>query len=176
MMELVGALESRHGTKIEELRELIERERDSRLVKKGLAVKLVYQGYGYATIADILEVSMGAITTWKQLYESEGVEGFRPKHKGRKAYLSQEQKEKVLAWLQTKEIWELSEVEYHLAEVYDVAYESKQSYYDLMEEGGLSWKKTSAVNPKKDPEAVAVKKSKSSACWRSTERRSNEKS
>jgi putative transposase len=175
-MDLVGAPESPHAAKIEELRELIQRERDSRLVKKGLAVKLVYQGYGYAAISNILDVSMGAITAWKQIYESEGLEGFRPKHKGRKAYLSREQKDEVLAWMQTKEIWELSEVEYHLADSYDVAYESKQSYYDLMEEGGLSWKKTSAVNPKKDPEVVAVKKSKSSACWRSTEKPSNEKS
>lgn len=119
---------------------------------------------------------MGSITTWKQLYESEGIEGFRPKHKGRKAYLSEEQKSEVLSWLQRKEIWELSEVEHHLSEVYDVAYESKQSYYDLMNEGGLSWKKTSAVNPKKAPEAVAVKKSKLRACWRATERRSNETS
>lgn len=175
-MELVVAPESPHVVQIKELRELIEKERDSRLVKKGLAVKLVYQGYNYESIANILEVSMGSITTWKQLYESEGIEGFRPKHKGRKAYLSQDQKEEVLVWLQTKEIWELSEVEYHLADVYDVTYESKQSYYDLMNEGGLSWKKTSAVNPKKDPEAVAVKKSKSSVCWRSTERPSKEKS
>jgi putative transposase len=175
-MELVVAPESPHVVQIKELRELIEKERDSRLVKKGLAVKLVYQGYNYESIANILEVSMGSITTWKQLYESEGIEGFRPKHKGRKAYLSQDQKEEVLVWLQTKEIWELSEVEYHLADVYDVAYESKQSYYDLMNEGGLSWKKTSAVNPKKDLEAVAVKKSKSSVCWRSIERPSKEKS
>jgi putative transposase len=175
-MELVVVPESPHVVQIKELRELIEKERDSRLVKKGLAVKLVYQGYNYESIANILEVSMGSITTWKQLYESEGIEGFRPKHKGRKAYLSQDQKEEVLVWLQTKEIWELSEVEYHLADVYDVAYESKQSYYDLMNEGGLSWKKTSAVNPKKDLEAVAVKKSKSSVCWRSIERPSKEKS
>ncbi len=168
--------ESAHAEQIEELRKLVERERDSRVVKKGLAVKLVYQGYKYETITNILEVSMGAITTWKQLYESEGIEGLRPKHKGRQAYLSEEEKEEVLSWLQTKEIWELSEVEHHLAEVYDVTYESKQSYYDLMNEGGLSWKKTSPVNPKKDPEAVAVKKSKLSACWRSTERPSNAKS
>jgi putative transposase len=174
-MNIVGAPESPHAAKIEELRELIQRERDSRQVKKGLAVKLVYQGYSYAAIANILDVSMGAITAWKQIYEAEGLEGFRPKHKGRKAYLRPEQKDEVLAWLQTKEIWELSEVEYHLADIYDVAYESKQSYYDLMEAGGLSWKKTSAVNTKKDPEAVAAKKSKSGVCWRSTERPSKEK-
>lgn len=161
-----------HDAEIEELRGLLQRERDSRVVKKALAVKLVYQGYSYASVSSILEVSMGAISLWKQTYEREGVEGFRAKHKGRKAYLSAREKEEVLTWLQSKPIWELSEVEHHLVEAYEVAYESKQSYYDLMEEAGLSWKKTSAVNPKKNAQEVAAKKSKSSAGWRSTERRS----
>jgi putative transposase len=165
-----------YEVQIEELRGVIQTERDSRVVKKALAVKLVYQGYSYAAVTSIVEVSMGAITLWKQTYEAEGVEGLRPKHKGRKAYLSASQKEEVLGWLQQKPIWELSEVEHHLAEKYDVAYESKQSYYDLMNEAGLSWKKTSAVNPKKNPEEVAAKKSKLSAGWRSTGRRSSEKS
>lgn len=161
-----------YKVQLKELRGLIQTERDSRVVKKALAVKLVYQGYSYGAVTSILEVSMGAVTLWKQTYETEGVEGFRPQHKGRKAYLSAAQREEVLAWLQTKPIWELSEVEYHLAEVYEVTYESKQSYYDLMEEAGLSWKKTSTVNPKQNPEEMAAKKSKSSAVWRSTERRS----
>jgi putative transposase len=66
-----------------------------------------------------------------------------------------------LQWLQQKDIWTLGELEYHLAAVYDVVYESKQSYYDLFEAADLSWKKTSKVNPKADPEVVAAKKSKS---------------
>lgn len=162
-----------YEVQIEELRGLIQTERDSRVVKKALAVKLVYQGYGYGAVTSILEVSMGAVTLWKQRYETEGVEGFRPQHKGRKAYLSAAQRAEVLVWLQTTPIWELSEVEHHLAEEYDVTYESKQSYYDLMAAAGLSWKKTSPVNPKQNREEVAAKKSKSSDGWRSTEKRSS---
>ena len=92
---------------------------------------------------------MGSLTNWKSLYESEGLAGFKPKHKGRKSYLSGEQREAVLSWLQTKTIWELSELEHHLASEYGVGYESKQSYYDLCEAAGISWKKTTKVNPKK---------------------------
>ena len=63
-------------------------------------------------------------------------------------------------------------MEYHLAETYDVVYESKQSYYDLLEAAGLSWKKTSKVNPKADAKAVAAKKPRSSGYWHATETRS----
>jgi putative transposase len=60
--------------------------------------------------------------------------------------------------LQTKNIWELGELEYKLAFEYDVTYESKQSYYNLFNAAGISWKKTTSLNPTADPEAVAAKK------------------
>ena len=41
---------------------------------------------------------------------------------------------------------------------YDITYESKRSYYDLFDAAGISWKKTTSLNPKADPEAVAAKK------------------
>lgn len=41
---------------------------------------------------------------------------------------------------------------------YDVIYESKRSYYDLFDAAGISWKKTTGLNPKADKEAVAAKK------------------
>lgn len=51
-----------------------------------------------------------------------------------------------MKWLQSKDCWEVGELEYHLAEQYDVVYESKQSYYDSLEAAGMSWKKTTQVN------------------------------
>lgn len=175
MIQVVCA-ESPYVEAIAELKDFIGKERDGRQVKKALAVKLLYQGYKHQSIVEILDVAMGSVSNWRQIYESEGVDGFRPKHKGRKSYLSDEHREEVLSWLQRKKIWELSELEYHLASVYGVGYESKQSYYDLFEAAGISWKKTTKVNPKGKPEEVAAKKSKSSVCWRSTERKSSVKS
>ena len=168
-------VESPYTAQIAELQAFASKERDGRQLKKALAVKLLYQGYKHEAVVQILDVSMGSLTNWKSLYESEGLAGFKPKHKGRKSYLSGEQREAVLSWLQTKTIWELSELEHHLASEYGVGYESKQSYYDLFEAAGISWKKTTKVNPKKNPETVAAKKSKSSVCWRSTERPSGKK-
>jgi len=157
---------------IEELKTFISSERDARQVRKALAVKLIYQDYGYEAITGILEVSLGALSKWKQAYERAGLAGFRPQHKGRQSYLTPSERAAVLQWLQTKAIWELSELEAHLAETYDVVYESKQSYYDLFAAADISWKKTSKVNPKADAQAVAAKKPKSSASWHAIETRS----
>lgn len=168
-------VESPYGGQIAELQSFASQQRDGRQLKKALAVKLLYQGYKHEAVVQILDVSMGSLTNWKTSYESEGLAGFKPKHQGRKSYLRIEQREEVLSWLQTKTIWELSELEHHLASQYGVGYESKQSYYDLFEAAGISWKKTTKVNPKKNPKAVAAKKSKSSVCWRATARPSGKK-
>lgn len=153
---------------IKELKAFIRMQRDGRQVKRALAVKLLYQGHTYESIISILDVSMGFIAKWKQQYEVEGLGSFTPRHKGRQSYLSRKQKEKVIQWLGSKDIWTLNELEYHLAREYEVSYESKQSYYDLFESAGLSWKKTSKVNPKKAPELVAKKKSISKGYWQNT--------
>ena len=154
-----------------ELQEFIDSRPDAREVRKALAVKLVYQGYKYEEIQTILDVSLGSITSWKQAYEKNGILGLRLNYKGKKSYLTTQQREEVLVWLQTKNIWELGELEYKLAFEYDVIYESKRSYYDLFDAAGISWKKTSAVNPKANEEAVAVKKKRYLHCWRATEKK-----
>ena len=140
------------------LQEFIALRPDAREVRKALAVKLVYQGYLYEEIQTILDVSLGSIAGWKKAYELQGIDGLRLNHQGRKSYLSSEQKDEVLSWLQTKNCWELGELEYKLAFEHDVVYESKQSYYDLFDAAGISWKKTTSLNPKADPNAVAEKK------------------
>jgi len=156
---------------IAELQDFIALRPNAREVRKALAVKLVYQGYLYDEIQTILDVSRGSITGWKQAYEQNGINGLRLNHKGRKSYLLGEQRQEVLSWLQTKDCWELGELEYKLAFEYDVVYESKQSYYDLFEEAQISWKKTTSLNPKADPDAVAAKKKRLKHSWQITVRR-----
>jgi len=143
---------------IVELQEFINSCRDAREARKALAVKLIYLGYMYEEIQTILDVSLGSITGWKQAYEDDGVDGLRMQYKGKKGYLNSEERLEILSWLQTKDCWELSELEYKLASEYDIIYESNQSYYDLFEAAGISWKKTTKLNPKADPDAVAEKK------------------
>ena len=108
------------GEVIAELQEFIAQNANAREVRKGLAIKLVYQGYLYEEIQTILGVSLGSITGWKQVYEENGIDGLKLKYKGRKSYLNTEQKQEVLCWLQTKDYWEIGELEYKLAFEYDV--------------------------------------------------------
>lgn len=65
----------------------------------------------------------------------------------------------LFRWLslntRTKESWTLNKFEYYIASKYGVAFESKQSYYDLFKEARISWKKTQAHNPKYEAEHVA---------------------
>lgn len=113
----------------------------------------------------------GAITGWKQTYEEYGISGLRLNHQGRKSYLTTQQREEILSWLQIKECWELNELEYKLAFEYDVTYESKRSYYNLFEAAGISWKKTTSLNPKADADAVAAKKQRFLHCWQVAEKK-----
>ncbi len=159
---------AQHEYEIAELQDFIALRPDAREVRKALAVKLVYQGYLYDEIQKILDVSRGSITGWKKAYEQYGLNGLRLNHKGRKSYLSSKQREEVLSWLQTKDFWELGELEYKLAFELDVVYESKQSYYDLFDAASISWKKTTKLNPKVNPDAVAEKKKRLKHCWHST--------
>ncbi|MDF5714834.1 MAG: transposase [Rhizonema sp. NSF051] len=161
---------------IAELQNFIDVHPDAREVRKALAVKLVYQGYLYDEIQTILDVSRGSITGWKQAYEENGIDGLRLNYQGRKSYLLSEQREEVLSWLQTKDTWELGELEYKLAFDYDVVYESKQSYYALFEEAGISWKKTTKLNPKANPDVVAEKKKRLKHCWQTTALKSKQDS
>lgn len=162
------SLESDRQKDIKKLEDYLKKERDGRKVKKALAVKLGYQGYGYEEIVLILDVSLGSISNWRKAYELEGIEGFEHHHKGRKSFLEVKEKEDVKEWLKSKSIWTLNELESYLAEKYNVVYESKQSYYNIFEEAGYSWKKTSKNNPKSDEEQVAAKKPKYQPCWRAT--------
>ena len=157
---------------IAELQEFIALNPNAREVRKGLAVKLVYQGYLYEEIQTILDVSLGSISGWKQAYELQGLDGLRLNHKGRISYLNSEQREEVLSWLQTKNCWELGELEYKLAFDYNIVYESKQSYYNLFNAAGISWKKTTKLNPKANPSAVAEKKRRLKHCWQATAKNS----
>jgi putative transposase len=161
---------------IAKLQDFIDLRPDAREVRKALAVKLVYQGYLYDEIQTILDVSRGSITAWKQAYEEGGIDGLRLSYKGRKSYLLSGQREEVLSWLQTKDIWELGELEYKLAFEYDVVYESKQSYYDLFSEAGISWKKTTKSNPKADRDAVAEKKKRLKRYWQTSALKSRQES
>ena len=54
----------------------------------------------------------------------------------------------------------LSDLKNYLQEQYDVVFESNQSYYNLLKEAGITWKKLTHINPAKNDELVKEKKRK----------------
>lgn len=121
---------------------------------------MTLRGYPHREIMKILQVSSGFISKWKQAFILKEIEGIKLAYQGSKAYLSSQEKAIVIDWLKGKNSWNLNELEYYLAEQFKVTFAAKSSYYDLFHEAGISWKKSQKKNPRKDNEAVALKKKK----------------
>ena len=142
---------------LEDLNELIESNPDPRELKRAIAVRMFLHGYKHREIQEILGVSSGFISKWTQFYEQLGASALRLGYLGSTGYLEVEQRQSVLSWLKTKNYWNLAELQAYVQDEYDVVFTSKQSYYSLFEQAGVSWKKTQKHNPKADPELVEKK-------------------
>lgn len=140
------------------LEDFIKNSQDKLEITRATAVKMVVCGYKHQEIMPILGVSSGFISKWKKSFFQEGVDGLRVAYKGSKGFLNVQQRIEIIEWLRSKDRWTLNELEYQIASQYGVSFESKQSYYDLFHEAGISWKKTQALNPKYDSNKVASKK------------------
>ena len=161
---------------MESLIEFIGTNPDPRELKRALAVKMVRQNYSYYQIRDTLGVSVGFISKYLQKFEADGIEGLKLKHKGSQGYLTSEQKQATLEWLNRKNYWQLSELQTYLEANYDVRFASFQSYYALFSEAGISWKKTQKSNPRKNPDLVNQKKTSLKHGWRRIEKKSKRES
>ena len=93
---------------IGELSEWIKSNPDSRELKRALAVKFAIQGFNYQWIADALGISKSFISKWKAIFGSRGKEGLKLSYQGSKSYLTKEEKEQAISWLQEQEYWDLS--------------------------------------------------------------------
>ncbi len=138
-----------------DLTEFIDSTNNIREWKKSQAVRLNLQGWSYAEISLILKISYRSIARAKKEYKEQGVLGLKLKYKGSKSYLSEAQNNEVKTWLLEKiERRNLSELERHLIETYDVVFKSPQSYYDILKDSQLTWQKANKQNTRKNPEAI----------------------
>jgi putative transposase len=142
---------------MEELAAWIQSNPDPRELKRALAVQMALHGYRYYAIRDLLQVSVGFVSKWRQRFEEQGIAGLVLHHQGSISYLAADHRQAVMAWLQQKNYWNLSELHDHLEDVYGVEFASKQSYYALFAQAGISWKKSQKRNPKADPVLVEKK-------------------
>lgn len=126
---------------VAELTQFIASNPHPRELKRALAVRMAIEDYTYFEIRDALQVSIGFISKWKQMFERQGISGLMLKYRGTMGYLGVEQRQAVLEWLQKRNCWNLLDLQQHLKDTYNVVFASNQSYYDLFKEAGIAWKK-----------------------------------
>lgn len=154
-----------------ELQQYIQSNPPASELKRALAVEMSQQGYRYRQIRDVLHVSIGFITEANKRYERGGIEGLKSNYWGTQGYLTQEQKQSVLTWLDQQDYWTIEQVMLHIETEYGVVYQSRQSYYSLLQQAGFSWKKSQPVHPDKDADQVNEKKTNWWRSYRSGETR-----
>lgn len=150
------------------LDDLINEATDARETKRALAVKMLQVGLSPQTIATVLNLSEQYVSKWKTRYEKAGAQGLRLAYQGKTSYLSSEQYLQVVAWIESHETLTLEAVRDYIESQYQVVYDSKQSYYDLLAAGGMSYHATTATNPKYDEGQVLEKREEIKKKWHST--------
>lgn len=143
------------------LNQFIATTTDARELKRALAVQMRQQDYPYQQVESLLQVSESFISKWQQLYRQQGIDALRLGYWGTRGYLDEADKQAVFEWLQQHQTCQLEELIAHIDLSYGVVFKSQQSYYDLLHQAGLSWKKTQAQRPQKDEAQVAQKNKKS---------------
>ncbi len=152
---------------METLEKFIHSNSHPRELKRALAVQMSQRGHSYREIRDVLQVSVGFITTCNKRYDEVGIEGLRSNYWGTQGYLSTQQKQELFSWLAQKDCWTIEEIVAHIESEYEVVYQSQQSYYTLLQQAGFSWKKSQPQHPGKDLAQVEEKKLKSQSYWSS---------
>lgn len=130
----------------------------NREVKRALAVKMILFDFKTEDICALLNVSTSFVSKWKIRFENEGAEALKLNYKGGKGFLTADQRDEILFYLRRQSHYSVEELRDYIEYHYGVVYHSKQSYYDLLNEAGLSWHKTQAANPHRDDVQVLQKR------------------
>ncbi len=143
---------------METIDEIINESKDVREVKRAICIKMLGEEIKPEDISKLLNVSIQWVSKWKIKYEENGAEALKLTYKGKARYLTQEQEKEIIEWIVKKEHIKIEELIEYIEKQYQIIYKSKQSYYELMEEAGMSYHKSEAVNPKTDMEIVLTKR------------------
>ena len=156
---------------MESLDEIINQSRDGREVKRALCVKMALQEMPTAQISALLNVSPQYVSKWRGRYAAAGAPALLLGYQGSASYLSAEQQAAICQWIQSHASLTVEAVRDYIEEQYDVLYQSKQSYYDLMHRAGLSYHKSEKHNPQRDETLVLERRAQIKKNWRSTKQR-----
>lgn len=104
--------------------------------------------------AQTLNSSNSFVSKWKIIFENEGAGALKVNYKGGTGFLTEDQRDEIIFYLRMQSHYSVAELRDYIERHYGVIYHSKQSYYDLLKAGGLSWHQTQADNPKRDEAQV----------------------
>ena len=139
---------------MESLDEIINEARDAREVKRALCIKMRLREMATAQSCELLNVSPQYVSKWSGLYEAAGSLSLKVGYAGSESYLSRAARTKIIAWIQAQETISVEAVRDQLEAEYEVLYQSKQSYYDLLAAAGMSYHKSEKRNPKHEAAQV----------------------
>ena len=148
--------------------EIINEATDAREGKRAVSVKMGQQGFSATQICPVLNVSLQYVSKWEGQYEAEGAAALRMKYRGSEGYLRVEEREEILHWIGAQETVSIEAVRDYVEERYGVVYHSKQSYYELLEAGGMSYHRSEKSNPKRDGAQILARREEIKKNWRRT--------
>ena len=150
---------------MDDIDEIINEARDAREVKRAVSVKMSAQGFSAVQISQVLNVSLQYVSKWKGLYEAGGGVILRLGHRGSESYLGEEERQAILRWIGARETVSVEALRDYIEEQYGVVYRSKQSYYELLEVGGMSYHRSEKNNPKRDEAQVLARREEIKKNW-----------
>ena len=140
------------------LDELINESRDVREVKRALSVKMLKNGTSATAVSELLNVSLQYVSKWKVIYDTQGTDGLGVGYQGSERYLTEQARKAIVGWIKQQETLSVEQMRDYLETEYGIVYQSKQSYYELLEAGGMSYHKSQKQNPKRDEAQVQARR------------------
>jgi putative transposase len=150
---------------MDRLAQLIEETTEVRELKRAVSGKLGERGMTTEAVGEVLQVTPRAVRKWRRRYEREGVEGLHVRNRGSESYLSVAQRQEIEDWLGAQETITLEEGRDEIEARYGIVYQSKQSYYDLLDASGLSYHRTEKGNPKRSEAQVLERREEIKKNW-----------
>ena len=82
-----------------------------------------------------------------------------------KVIYGEEERQAILQWIGAQETVSVEAVHDYVEEQYGVEYRSKQSYYELLEAGGMSYHRSEKHNPKRDEAQILARREEIKKNW-----------
>jgi putative transposase len=129
-------------------------------VLRALAVKNDLAGIARSQIGLLLGRSVSFVSKWRLIYDEYGTDGLISLHQGGRprAFLTEQDKEAVLAYLQAQPTMSLPQLREYLQSCYGIFYRSDRSYYALLHQAGFTRHKSQKANARPDPILVTQKR------------------